>query len=168
IDSITISRYFDAFVFMLPPPCLFLLKCLFLIYHKTMNKSISFQSISGVVFFCILPRLFPAFLTVWDGQAERETAFLDVKLHAARFRVCVGLLADRRITAAVWKQTLFQGGVVGADMDKGVFLVKPNIGGLFLLGKPCSHASSFLRPCYAIGAFFGCFLRLLTWRKQRF
>ena len=56
-----------------------------------MNKSISFQSISGVVFFCILPRLFPAFLTVWDGQAERETAFLDVKLHAARFRVCVGL-----------------------------------------------------------------------------
>ena len=63
------------------------------------------------------------------GQTEREAAFLNVKLHAARFRVCVGLLADCRITAAVCKQTLFQGGVVGADMDKGVFLVKPNISG---------------------------------------
>ena len=63
-----------------------------------------------------------AFLTVWGGQTEREAAFLNIKLHAARFRVCVGLLADRRITAAVCKQTLFQGGVVGADMDKGVFL----------------------------------------------
>ena len=109
-----------------------------------------------------------AFLAVWGGQTERETAFLNVKLHAARFRVCVSLLADRRITAAVCKQTLFQGGVVGADMDKGVFLVKPNIGGLFLLRKPCSHKLSFLRLCYAIGAFFGCFLRLLTWRKRRF
>ena len=48
------------------------------------------------------------------------------------------------------------------------FLVKPNIGGLFLLGKPCSHTSSFPCPCHAIGAFFGCFLRLLTWRKQHF
>ena len=59
----------------------------------------------------------PPFLAVWGGQTEREAAFLNVKLHAARFRVCVSLLADRRITAAVCKQTLFQGGVVGADMD---------------------------------------------------
>ena len=29
-------------------------------------------------------------------------------------------------------------------MDKGVFLVKPNISGLFLLRKPCSHKLSFL------------------------
>jgi hypothetical protein len=50
-------------------------------------------------------------------------------------------------------------------MDKGVFLVKPNIGGLFLLRKPCSHKLSFLRPCYGVGAFFGCFSRLLTWGK---
>ena len=60
---------------------------------------------------------FPAFLAVWGGQTEREAAFFNIKLHAARFRVCVGLLADRRVTAAVCKQTLFQGGVVGADMD---------------------------------------------------
>ena len=59
----------------------------------------------------------PAFLSVWGGQTERETPLADFKLHAARVRVCVGLLADRRITAAVCKQTLFQGGVVGADMD---------------------------------------------------
>lgn len=50
------------------------------------------------------------------GQAEREPAFLDVKFHAARFRVCVALLADRRVAAAVCKQMLFQVGVVGADM----------------------------------------------------
>ena len=35
----------------------------------------------------------PAFLAVWGGQAEREAAFLNIKLHAARFRVCVGLAA---------------------------------------------------------------------------
>ncbi len=86
-----------------------------------MNKSTSFQSAGGIVFLGKLPRCFPPFLTVWGGQTEREAAFLNIKLHAARFRVCVGLLADRRITAAVCKQTLLQGGVVGADMDKGVF-----------------------------------------------
>ena len=82
-----------------------------------MNKSTSFQPVSGVVLSGILPRCFPAFLTVWGGQTEREAAFLNVKLHAARFRVCVSLLADRRITAAVCKQTLFQGGVVSADIS---------------------------------------------------
>ena len=121
-------------------------------------------SMNAALFRCFACRP-AAFLAVWGGQTKRKAAFLNIKLHAARFRVCVGLLADRRITAAVCKQTLFQGGVVGADMDKGVFLVKPNIGGLFLLGKPCSHKLSFLRPCYAIGAFFGCFSRLLTWGK---
>ena len=85
-----------------------------------------------------------AFCAVWDGQAKGETPLADFKFHAARVRVCVGLLADRRVAAAVSKQPLLQVGVVGADMDKGVFLVKPNIGGLFLLGKPCSDASSFL------------------------
>ncbi len=39
---------------------------------------------------------------------------------------------------------LLEVGVVGADMDKGGFLVKPNISGLFLLRKPCSHKLSFL------------------------
>ena len=34
-----------------------------------------------------------AFLAVWGGQTEREPAFLNVKLHAARVRVCVGLAA---------------------------------------------------------------------------
>ena len=99
-----------------------------------MNISTLFQPVGGVALSGVPPRRFPPFLAVWGGQTEREAAFLNVKLHAARFRVCVSLLADRRITAAVCKQTLFQGGVVGADMDKGVFLVKPNIGGLFLLG----------------------------------
>ena len=29
----------------------------------------------------------------------------------------------------------------------------------------CSHKLSFLRPCYGVGAFFGCFSWLLTWGK---
>ena len=101
-----------------------------------------------------------AFLVVWGGQTEREPPLADFKLHAARVRVCVGLLADRRVAAAVIKQPFLHVGVVGADMDKGVFLVKPYIGGLFLLRKPCSHKLSFLRPCYAIGAFRVFFLAL--------
>ena len=35
----------------------------------------------------------PAFLVVWGGQTERETPLCNIKLHAARFRVCVGLAA---------------------------------------------------------------------------
>jgi hypothetical protein len=110
----------------------------------------------------------PAFLAVWGGQTERETTFLNVKLHATRFRVCVGLLADRRVAAAVSKQPFLQGGVVGADMDKRVFLVKPNVGSLFPLGKPCSHKCSFLRPRLARGAFLRDFSRLWTWGKWGF
>ena len=56
-----------------------------------------------------------AFLAVWGGQTERETPLCNLKLHAARVRVCVGLLADRRVAAAVSKQPLLQVGVVGAD-----------------------------------------------------
>ena len=138
------------------------------LYHKSVNKSTSFQPVNSVVISGIPPRCFPAFLTVWGGQTEREAAFLNVKLHAARLRVAVGLSARAGVLLCVGGKPLLQGGVVGADMDKRVFLVKPNIGGLFLLGKPCSHESFFPCPCYAIGAFFGCFLRLLTWRKRRF
>ena len=82
-----------------------------------MNKSTLFQPVSGVVLFGISPRCFPAFLAVWGGQTERETPLCNHKLHAARVRVCVGLLADRRVAAAVSKQPLLQVGVVGTDMD---------------------------------------------------
>jgi len=67
------------------------------------------------MFLCRFAGGVPPFLTVWGGQTERETPLCNIKLHAARFGVCVGLLADCRITAAVCKQTLFQGGVVGTD-----------------------------------------------------
>ena len=73
-----------------------------------MNISTLFQPVGDVALSGIPPRRFPPFLAVWGGQTEREAAFLNVKLHAARFRVCVSLLADRRITAAVCKQTLFK------------------------------------------------------------
>jgi hypothetical protein len=35
----------------------------------------------------------PAFLSVWGGQTERETPLCNLKLHAARVRVCVSLAA---------------------------------------------------------------------------
>ena len=130
-----------------------------------MNKSTLFQQVCSAVFSGISPRCFPSFLAVWGGQTEREAPLADFKLHAARFGVCVGLAALVGVLSGVGGKPFLQVGVVGADMDKGVFLVKPYIGGLFLLRKPCSHKLSFLRPCYAVGAFFGCFSRLLTWGK---
>ena len=46
-----------------------------------------------------------------------------------------GLVAQLQINYEDW-----------LHMDKGVFLVKPYISGLFLFGKSCSHASSFCAP----------------------
>ena len=60
-----------------------------------MNKSTSFQSISDGILSGILPRRLPAFLAVWGGQTERETPLCNIKLHAARFGVCVGLALVR-------------------------------------------------------------------------
>ena len=57
----------------------------------------------------------PAFLAVWGGQTEREAAFLNIKLHAARFRVCVGLAALAGVSCGVGGQPVLEGGVVGAD-----------------------------------------------------
>ena len=104
-----------------------------------MNKSTSVQQVCSIVLSGIFPRRFSPLVAVWGGQTERETAFLNVKLHAARFRVCVGLAARTGVLLGVGRKPFLQGSVMGADMDKRVFLVKPNIGGLFLLGKPCSH-----------------------------
>ena len=109
-----------------------------------------------------------AFLAVWGGQPKGEPPLADFKFHAARVRVCVGLAALAGVRCGIGGQPVLEVGVVCADIDQRLFLVKPYIGGFFLLGKPCSHASSFLRLCYAIGVFFRRFLRLLTWGKRRF
>ena len=110
--------------------------------------------------FCRFAGGSPALLAVWGGQTERETPLCNLKLHTARVRVCVGLAALAGVRCGISGQPVLEVGVVGANMDKGVFLVKPYIGGLFLLRKPCSHKLSFLRPCYAIGAFRVFFLAL--------
>ena len=65
-------------------------------------------------------------------------------------------------------QPLLQVGVVGVDGDPALGFIKKDFCGFLPLGKSCSHFNSFLRPCYAVGAFFGCFSRLLTWEKRRF
>lgn len=66
-----------------------------------MNKSTSFQPVGGVVLSGKLPRRFPPFLAVWGGQTEREAPFLNVKLHTARFRVCVRLAALLRVLSGI-------------------------------------------------------------------
>ena len=75
------------------------------------------------------------FLAVWGGQTERETPLCNIKLHAARFVVCVGLVALVGVLLGISGKSPFEVGVVGADMDKGIFLVKSYISGLFLFGK---------------------------------
>ena len=43
--------------------------------------------------FCRFAGGSPALLAVWGGQTEREASLCNLKLHAARFGVCVGLAA---------------------------------------------------------------------------
>ena len=80
-----------------------------------MNISTLFQPVGGVIFSGIPSRCFPPFLVVWGGQTEREAAFFNIKLHAARFRVCVGLAALAGVSCGVGVQPVLEGGVVGAD-----------------------------------------------------
>ena len=87
-------------------------------------------------------------LIVWGGQTERETPLCNIKLHAACFVVCVGLVALVGVLLGISGKPLFEVGVVGADMDKGVFLVKPYISGLFLFGKPCALVNIFWTQNY--------------------
>ena len=80
-----------------------------------MNISTLFQPVGDVALSGIPPRRFPPFLAVWGGQTEREAAFLNVKLHAARFRVCVGLAAHIGVLLGIGGKPLLQVGVVGTD-----------------------------------------------------
>ena len=89
-----------------------------------MNKSISIQPVSGIIFSGIPSRCFPPFLAVWGGQTERETPLCNIKLHAARVRVCVGLAALVRVSYGVGGQPVLEVGVVGADMGKAIRYVQ--------------------------------------------
>ena len=68
-----------------------------------------------------------AFLSVWGGQREREASLFNLKFLAARVRVYVRQLTGGRVFAAVCGQPVFEVGVVGADEDGGVFLVKMSV-----------------------------------------
>ena len=59
-----------------------------------------------------------AFCAVWDGQAKGETPLANHKLHAARFRICVGLPALAGVCCGIGGQPVLEVGVVGADINK--------------------------------------------------
>ena len=84
------------------------------------------------VFAC---RPFP-FLAVWGGQTEREASLFNLKFHAARFGVCVGLAALAGVSCGIGGQPVPEVGVVCADIDGGFFLVKVDFGGLFSARLP--------------------------------
>ena len=58
-------------------------------------------------FFRCFARRPAAFLSVWDGQPEREASLFNLKFLAARVRVYVRQLADGRVFAAVCGQPVF-------------------------------------------------------------
>ena len=68
-------------------------------------------------------------------RRKEKRPLCNIKLHAARFVVCVGLVALVGVLLGISGKSPFEVGVVGADMDKGIFLVKSYISGLFLFGK---------------------------------
>ena len=90
---------------------------------------------NAVLFRRFACRLAP-FLVVWGGQTEREAPLADFKLHAARVRVCVDLAALVGVSYGVGGQPVLEVGVVGADIDQRLFLVKPYIGGFSCLVSP--------------------------------
>ena len=73
-------------------------------------------SMNAVLFRRFACRL-AAFLAVWGGQTEREAPLCNIKLHAARFRVCVGLAALAGVSCGIGGQPVLEVGVVGTDMD---------------------------------------------------
>ena len=123
----------------------------------------------------LCPSLNPFFLAcslaiLWQSSLygvvrERESSLADFKLHAARFRVCNGLATPVGVLGRVSGQPILGVGIVCADMDQQPFLIEVNFCDFPVLCQPWCNASSLLRPCYAIGAFFGYFLQLLTCKK---
>ena len=53
------------------------------------------------MFLCRFAGGVPPFFAVWGGQTERETPLCNLKLHEARFGVCVGLAALVRVLSGV-------------------------------------------------------------------
>ena len=96
------------------------------------------------MFLCRFAGGVPPFFAVWGGQTERETPLVDFKLHAARFRVCVGLAALAGVRCGISGQPVLEVGVVGADIDQRLFLVEADLRDFLALCQPGSHTSPFL------------------------
>ena len=118
-----------------------------------MNISTLFQPVGDVALSGIPPRRFPPFLAVWGGQTEREAAFLNVKLHAARFRVCVGLAAHIGVLLGIGGKRFFKS-VLGVRIwINGSFSSNQMSVTFFCLGSPVRINSPFCALVWREGHF---------------
>ena len=122
-----------------------------------------------LLFVISLLRLPPGGVPLCMGRsAGKRSVPFQSQIPCSRVRVYVRQLADGRVFAAVCGQPVLEVGVVGADEDGGVFLVKIDFGVFSCWVSPVLIGLSYLRLRHAIGVFFGDFLWLLTWEKWRF
>jgi len=92
-----------------------------------------------IALICLFTGIFSALLAVWRGQAEGQAPLADGKFHTARVWVCIQLTALAGMLRGIGGKALFQVGVVGAEMDKGIFLIKHDFRDFLRFGQSCSH-----------------------------
>ena len=81
----------------------------------------------------------PTFLAVWLGHADGEAPFGYLKALVAGFGVLIGQLAEVRVVCGVLGQPLLGVGIVSANLDVRVSLVKENFRSLVSLMKSFFH-----------------------------
>ena len=80
------------------------LKCINNQLTAIFNYAVKYLSLIHISLFRRLACRPAAFCAVWDGQAKGETPLANHKLHAARFRVCVGLAALAGVSCGIGGQ----------------------------------------------------------------
>ena len=104
-----------------------------------MDLHSTFQSILLSKLACCLTAL----IRIRCGQPKGEPSLADHKLHAARVRVYVGLTALAGVGCGIGGQPVLEVGVVSANIDQRLFLVKPYIGGFSCLVSPVLMQAPF-------------------------
>ena len=110
---------------------------------RTAVADMSLYSSSQPILLSKLACCLPTLIRIRRGQTEREPSLADFKLYAARVWVCVGLTALAGVGCGIGGQPVLEVGVVGANIDQRLFLVKPYIGVFFCLVSPVLMQAPF-------------------------